>query len=96
MPEISTTEIHLKNLLNHAAKLGAQQVLIDMGMLPATIKRGQAVKLYGRGDIDRWVKEGLLKPIQDGSNASVRFSLMELTGVALASNRHTYLEVHER
>lgn len=96
MAEISTTEIHLKNLLNHAGIMAANQVLINIGKIPAAIKRSEAIKLYGRGNVDRWVKEGLLKPIQDGSNASVRYSLQELTGVALASNRHTYLETKER
>jgi len=86
----------LIGLFNRAMKLGGVHALVAAGEAPATISQAQAYKLYGRNDIDRWVQEGLIKRIQDGNHSKVRYSLIELTNVALNSNRHTYLEVHER
>jgi hypothetical protein len=96
MGMITTTQEHLQQLLNHAAEAGATQALIRIGKMPATIKQTDAFKLYGRTDITRWVKEGLVKQIQDGDSACVRYDVMELEAVAKSSNRHTYLSVNER
>lgn len=93
---ITTTEAHLRTLLDHAAELGAQRALERAGIVNPTITRPQAERIYGRRQIDRWIKERLIKVIQDGPGATHRISVSELESVAKASNRHTYLRTDEQ
>jgi hypothetical protein len=65
-------------------------------MAPATVPLSQAHSLYGKRTIDRWLKEKLIQPIQDGAYSNIRIDLVKLTQVALASNRTTYLPTVER
>lgn len=96
MGQVTTNETHLTLLLERAAELAATKALIATGCVPATIPQKKAYQLYGRRDIDRWVKEGLISKIQDGNRSGIRYSVEEITRVAVNSNRHTYLEVSER
>lgn len=93
---ITTTTEHLKQLLDHAAESGAMKMAILLGQYPATVNQSKAFKLYGRENILRWTKEGLIEQIQDGDNANIRYDVMKLEAVAKASNRHTYLTKEER
>lgn len=93
--EISKTQ--LSNLLAQAAELGAMTALSKTGVIKPFVKRSDAFRMYGRGTIERWVKEGLITPIKDGeASAAWRLDRVELENVARTSNRHTYLSTEER
>lgn len=96
MAQVITNETHFMLLVENAVELAVTKALVATGQTPATISQKQAYELYGRRDIDRWVKEGLVTRIQDGDKSGVRYSVEQLTKVAIKSNRHTYLEFHER
>lgn len=94
--DITLSETRFAEIIERAVELGARRALIASGQENPTIKRSEAIKLYGQSYIDRWVKEGLIEPIQDGFKSGYRYSVMDLERVAKTSNRHTYTPVIRR
>ena len=80
----------LTSILKIAAKAGAEKALAGCGGLPDGISKAEAYRLYGRANVDRWLREGLLEV----SNKNL--DRVKLERVAAASNRRTYLPVTER
>jgi hypothetical protein len=81
----------LKNMLADAAELGSKRALVEIGKLSPMITKAQAYKLHGRSQVDRWIKEGLLRQYKDGENTSkVRIDRMQLETIAKSSNRASY------
>ena len=80
----------LSTILKIAAKAGAEKALAGSGALPEGITKAKAYRLYGRGNVDRWLLEGLIQV----SNKNI--DRVKLERVAAASNRRTYLPVTER
>jgi hypothetical protein len=92
MMEIELFE--LRRLLTDAVELGAKKALQEAGILKPYLKK---YRLYGRGIVDRWIEEGLIKIRKDGNqSAAWRLDRIELEIVAKSLNRHTYLSVGER
>lgn len=93
-----TLERHdLKMLLADAMEIGAKRALVETGNLKPYLSKNEAYRFYGRGIVDRWIREGLIKQIKDGTeSAKVRLSRMDLEILSKASNRRTYLPVDER
>lgn len=61
------------------------------GLIQPYISLNQAHKLYGTGTVNRWIKEGLITPIRDGSNTSkYRIKRSEIEEVAITENRASY------
>jgi hypothetical protein len=81
----------LITLLTRTAVTGAANALAHCGPQPAAISKSQAYRVYGRSDVDRWLKEGLLHPIKKN-----RFDKATLARIASQSNRNTYLPTAER
>jgi hypothetical protein len=84
-----TVEIDLKELrqlLADAAELGAKMALIESGQERGYLKQSEAFRVYGRATVERWIREGVLKPIKDGQGSStVRLDKMELAQLAKTS-----------
>ena len=80
----------LSTILKIAAKAGAEKALAGSGGLPDGITKAEAYRLYGRGNVDRWLQEWLIQ-VSDKNIDRVK-----LERVAAASNRRTYLPVTER
>jgi hypothetical protein len=80
----------LCTILKIAAKAGAEKALAESGGLPEGITKAEAYRLYGRGNVDRWLQEGLILV----SNKNIDRTKLER--IAAASNRRTYLPVTER
>lgn len=93
-----TLEIYeLRDLLRDANELGAVQALVSAGIVPEFISQRESYRLYGKGVVDRWVKEGLIRRHKDGNNTSkIRYSKIELETLAKSNNRLTYLTTNER
>lgn len=94
--EVTMTDLNLVIMLRQAAEVGARRALIGAGLESPTLSYRQAAKQYGTDTLRRWIKEGVVTPVQDGMHSTKRYSVIELMSAALQSNRKTYLSVVER
>jgi len=78
------------HLLKTAVTDGAEKALTVNGGLSGSFTKAEAYRSYGRGNIDRWVQEGLIQI------SNKHFDRVKLEQVAAASNRITYLPVADR
>lgn len=86
-----TLEVYqLRNLLADAAEMGATKALSQSGAIKPYLSKSEAYKIYGRRNIDRWIKEKLLKKITDGISTKVRLDRSQLEAVAKSSNRASW------
>lgn len=91
MMTIPQSEIEFRNALIDAAELGARKALEMAGILSTTIRLTDANRLYGRRTVKRWIDEGLINPIKDGSATSaVRLERSEVDAAAKMANREKY------
>ena len=87
----------LVTLLKNATATGTSKALAECGQLAGQISKAEAYRLYGRGSVDRWISEGLIKPSATiGKNSSKCLDRKKVEAVAASSNRNTYLPVAER
>lgn len=87
------TDAEYRRAMMDAAEIAAQKVLVATGNLKPFLTQIQAYKMYGRGTVDRWIKEGLITPIKDGAATSrVRIDRLQIEAVARTSNRASYFE----
>lgn len=94
---VTLEEYQLQNLLTTASTLAVKRVLLELGLVKTFLSKTEAYKLYGRGTVERWISEGLIKPHKDGSDSSkVRLERMRLEALSASSNRTTYLPTNER
>jgi hypothetical protein len=97
MIRLPQTETEYLNAIVDAAKMGATAALAEAGITKPFLKLCEAHRLYGRSVVDRWIKEGLVKPLKDGNrNAGVRIDRIKIEAVARTYNRATYLTTEER
>jgi hypothetical protein len=80
----------LANLLKTSATAGAEKALAGSGALAEGITKADAYRLYGRGNVDRWLKEKLFQI------SAKHIDRQKLAQVAAASNRITYLPAAAR
>ena len=93
----SQSEIEFRNALIDAAEIGAKMALVELGLIKPYLKMREAQLKYGKSIVNRWIIEGLIKPIKDGPrNASIRLNRIDLEILAKTCNRSTYLTVEER
>jgi hypothetical protein len=91
------TETEYRNALIDAAELGARKALEVAGLIKPYLKLREAQRLYGSSVVNRWILEGLVSAIKDGTrNASVRINRVQIETVAKTSNRSNYLTTEER
>lgn len=81
----------LGTLLQDAAALGSESTLVELGILKAHLSQSEAFRTYGRANVERWIKEGLIEPIKDGPHsAKVRLDRVKLKAIANTANRAFY------
>ena len=91
------SEREFRNALVDAAEVGAMKALIETNQLKPYLSKREANRKYGTAIVNRWIKERLIWPIQDGtSSAKMRIDRIQIETVAKASNRATYLLTEER
>ena len=87
----------LRALLIEAGEVSSSKTLSKAGLLKPTMSKQEAYRMYGKSDVERWIKEGLIHPERDGSgSAKWRIDRSEIEAVRKASNRHTFLNTDER
>ncbi len=95
--EITMDFDQLQKLMVDCVELGTMKTLVEMNILKPFLSKREAYKKYGRGTVDRWIREGNLKAVKDGStSSSIRLDRMKLEVLSKASTRHTYLTLEER
>jgi hypothetical protein len=88
---------HLRVMLAESAELGATKALIGAGVIKPFLKKAEAYRLYGRTNVDRWLKAQLITPRKDGdSSSSIRIDRQEIEIVAKANNWSAYVPVEDR
>ncbi len=92
--DVLLTLDELSKIIADASELGAKRALISTGALKAFLSASQAYKIYGRSNVDRWIKEGLISPQKDGDkNTAVRLDRMLLESIAASSNRISFFRL---
>lgn len=87
----------LQELLTEAAELGAKAALAQSGHLKPMISKSEAYRIYKRGKVDRWIREGLVVPVKDGINSStMRIDRIQIDTVAKTSNRISWYNNHDQ
>lgn len=87
--ELSFAE--LKDLMTISSEAGAKKAMIELGHISPTISKAQAYRMYGKGTVDRWIRESLIKPEKDGTNSSkMRIDRLEIDRISKASNRASW------
>jgi hypothetical protein len=77
-------------LLSNAVDDGTKNVLSNSGINQNKLSKSEAYRIYGRSNVDRWLRENLILISDKHLNRS------KLEAVAASSNRDTYLPVAER
>ena len=92
--EITLPKSQLQSLLSEAAELGASIAMTQVGLLKPYLSKNQAWTKYGRSNVERWIREGLITPRKDGNNtAKWRIDRLEIESVAKTSNRSSYNQI---
>lgn len=73
-------EFQLRQMLTTAAEMGAKNALREMGVDKTQISKAEAYRRYSRRRIDRWTKEGKIKPVK--SNGSILLNVSELESIS--------------
>lgn len=79
----------LFKLVDYARGLGRKEERIESFKEPKFITQNQAYISYGKGNVSKWVKEGLVKKYKDADGkprSGVRFNVIELDTAAFKCN----------
>lgn len=86
----------LATLLKNAAEQGTANAFREERPVPGRLTKAEAYRLYGRSNVDRWLREGLLSAPQATGTSQILLDRSELEAVAAASNRISYLPTADR
>lgn len=77
--------------LQASYEAGFRKCAETLGLLKPYLSLREAQKTYGRSTVDRWISEGLVHVIKDGTNTSkCRIRREEIELVASMSNRASW------
>lgn len=96
MKTYELNQYDLSNIIEEACSRAVRKTLIAVGMQDPTIKRPQAIKVYGREKIEFWEKIGLVHRIQKGMKATYYYKIEELINASYSCDRHLYVTAKER
>ena len=92
-PPIDIT--HLKQL-DAVIDAALERFAVKYDLIKPYLSMNEAYKKYGRGTVDRWIAEGLINPIKDGTGTSKRrIERKQIELLAAMSNRSSWFENHE-
>lgn len=79
----------LYRIVDYASDIGRTQERIESGKEPEFISQNQAHSRFGKGNVTKWCKAGLVKRYKDMDGkirSQVRYSLVELKAAAFKCN----------
>jgi len=88
--------MELAMLLKNAAEQGTAKAINEERSVPDRLTKADAYRLYGRSNVDRWLREGLISAQQPTDTSQIFLDRSELEAVAASSNRITYLPITDR
>lgn len=88
--------MELATLLKKAAEQGTANAIKEEHPVPDRLTKAAAYRLYGRSNVDRWLREGLISKQPTANTSQIFFDRHELETIAASSNRITYLPVADR
>lgn len=88
--------MELATLLKNAAEQGTANAIKEERPVPDQLTKADAYRLYGRSNVDRWLREELIFAQQPTDTSQIFLDRSELEAVAASSNRITYLPVADR
>lgn len=86
--------IKLSNVFKEAVLQGVENVITEEQLFADTLSKNEAYKMYGRSNVDRWLKEKLIIVSHTGKKGMIERQRLEQ--VAACSNRFSYLMACER
>jgi hypothetical protein len=91
------SENQLSAMLQDAAELGAKSALSQAGLMKRYISKSEAYRMAGRDIVKRWILEGLITPVKDGTKTdTTRIDRIQFESVLKTSNRPSYRSFSER
>lgn len=85
--------VELVRQIQNAYCAGYRKCLEEHGQMRPYMTLREAHTRYGRGTVDRWIKEGLVKSIKDGEHSSRRrISREQIELVAETANRASWYQ----
>ena len=79
--ELSFFQLEL--IIREAAELGTITAMVASGRLKPYLKKSEAFKIYGRANVENWLRNGLLTPRKDGDHSAAwRLDRIELETVS--------------
>jgi len=88
--------MELATLLKNAAEQGTANAIKEERPVPDQLTKADAYRLYGRSNVDRWLREGLISKQPTADTSQIFLDRSELEAVAASNNRITYLPVADR
>ena len=76
----------MRNVELFEIEMIVQATLEQLGVLQPFMSQAEAFKMYGRGKVERWTKEGWINPVHDGTASKKRFGRLELISCARNNN----------
>jgi len=84
-------------MLSEAAELGATRALAQAGVIKPLVTKAEVYRLYGRANVESWVKAGLVEMHKDGDfNTKVRLERIRLDVIAKSNNWKAYIPKEDR
>ena len=82
--QLTTFQIH--QIFRTAAELGAVIALVKAGKLKPYLTKAEAFRFYDRKNVERWIREGLVKARKDGDNSAAwRIDRIEIETIVKAN-----------
>ncbi|MEI6059423.1 MAG: hypothetical protein WCR72_01890 [Bacteroidota bacterium] len=75
--------------LRQLIKAVSGEVLRQAGLQKKYISQAEAFKTYGRGKVERWVRQERVTPFSDGGNTKKRYDPLQLE---IAANRNNWVD----
>lgn len=89
---ILLTPFQLQKLLTDASELGAIMALSKIGKVRPFLKKSEAFRRFGRGNVEHWINLGLVTPRKDGNHSAAwRIDRIEIETVHKARSAMKFL-----
>jgi len=87
---IELAPYQLKAIIEDATETATIRTLCAVGLLKPDMTKAEAYRIYGRAQVDRWITEGLIEPVQDGVKTKIRLDRIKLESLRKSANRMSW------
>ncbi len=83
----------LASLLGQAAELGAMKLATEMGLIKAKMSKAAAYKRYGRTQVERWIAEGAVIPVQKDTKGHWELDQLQLQALEMSKSAVQFIDI---